>query len=311
MCRIVARTRRKVDARVIFVFPVMIRRRSISTPIICLSMLCGLVVLVGFNTSSKATRDSNLTMGNPSGAAKDTECSDDYLIIHDQYALSYNSSKGIPNWVSWHLSSAWKGDYKRTNPFRSDRSIPKQWYRVTKKDYNGSGFDRGHMCPSDDRDYNRTDNDATFFMTNMVPQAHQCNDQPWGDLEDYARELAAEGNELYIVAGPLGNGGVGAIGPAVNISKGRVEVPAYVWKVLLILENGKHDVARVGTQTRTIAVMMPNTVTAHKHKWSYYRTSVDEIECLTGYDFFSVLDDEVEASIEARVDSMRFLSHHL
>ena len=282
-----------------------------STPPIVVLLLLIVVSLGSFRVATKPTRDNNMAMGNPSGATRDLACADDYLITHPQYSLSYNSTKGTPNWVSWHLSSAWKGSYKRTNPFRSDRDVPKSFYRVTKKDYNGTGFDRGHMCPSDDRDRSKTDNDATFFMTNMVPQAHQCNDQPWGDLEDYARQLASEGHELYIVAGPLGIGGRGALGEATNISKGRVEVPAFVWKVLLVLENGNDDVRRVDKHTRTIAVVMPNTNDANKHKWSYYRTSVDEVECLTGYDFFSAVNDAVEEVIESKVDSMRFISHHL
>ncbi len=256
------------------------------------------------------TRDDNLALGNPSDAIRDIAHSNNYLIRHHQFVLSYNSGKGIPNWVSWHLSSAWKGDYKRTNPFRSDKQIPSRFYQVTRKDYSGSGFDRGHMCPSDDRDRSKDDNDATFLMSNMVPQSHHCNAGPWGEFEEYCRLLAAQGNEMYIVAGPLGQGGLGVNGPATHISRGRVEVPAFVWKVVIVLPNGSNDRYRIDECTRTIAVIMPNREDSHG-KWHDFRVSVDEVECFTGYDFFEVVDDCIESQIELYADTARFKTHPL
>jgi endonuclease G, mitochondrial len=256
------------------------------------------------------TRDDNLALGNPSDAEAGQDHKNNYLIRHHQFVLSYNAAKGIPNWVSWHLSTAWKGDYKRTNPFRPDEQIPRKSYSVTKKDYSGTGFDRGHMCPSDDRDLNRTDNDATFLMSNMVPQSHHCNAGPWGEFEEYCRMLAAQGNEMYIVAGPLGRGGVGINGPASTIAHGRIEVPAFVWKVAVILPNGTNDRFRIDDCTRTIAVVMPNREDS-KGKWHDFRVSIDEVECLTGYDFFSLLDDCIESQIELYPDTVRFKGHHL
>jgi len=68
-----------------------------------------------------------------------------------QYTLSYNCSKGTANWVSWHLSAAWMGPTARQDDFRADNTLPTGWYRVTPTNYVNSGFDKGHMCDSEDR----------------------------------------------------------------------------------------------------------------------------------------------------------------
>jgi endonuclease G, mitochondrial len=271
---------------------------------VILLLFSAMLFYSGVDRTPPATRDDNLIMGNPSKAKAETSLPENYLITKNQYVLSYNSKKGIPNWVSWHLSTAWKGRYKRKDPFRADKDVPAPWYRVSKKDYTNSGFDKGHICPSDDRDAGKVDNDATFYMTNMIPQSPICNRQTWGDLEDYCRELAIEGNELFIVAGPYGKKGQGEKGSATFLKNGKVEVPKFVWKVILVLPNGTDDVSRVDAATRVIAVKIPNKQNSNIKEWYDYRVSVDAIEQMTGYDFFSAVKDDVENEIEKLVDDV-------
>jgi len=102
--------------------------------------------------------DGNLEVGNPTSASHDVGSYRNYLIERKQYALSYDSPSGIPNWVSWHLDIDDLGDVKRTNYFYTDTSLPEGWYRVTSSDYTNSGFNRGHMCPSADRTRTEEDN---------------------------------------------------------------------------------------------------------------------------------------------------------
>ena len=233
-------------------------------------------------------------MGNPSGAVADAAFFDNYLMIKTQYALAYHRDRGTPVWTSWHLDSSWLGSTPRQDDFRADTSLPAGWYRVLGTDYSGSGYDRGHMTPSGDRTKTVADNSATFLMTNMIPQLPANNQGPWASLESYCRTLVSAGNELYIVSGGLGTQS--------TIAGGRVAVPSQTWKVIVVIAAGTNDVARVTTSTRTIAVFMPNSGTINSD-WRTYRVSVDEVEALTGFDFFNNVDDPAENFIEALVDN--------
>jgi endonuclease G len=224
-------------------------------------------------------------------------------MIKPQFALSYNSSKGGANWVSWHLSAAWKGTATRLDNFASDTALPTGFTKVATTAYTNTGFDRGHQCPSDDRDGSQDDNTATFLMTNMLPQAPNLNRVTWEALEGYCRTLLTTGNELYIIAGGYGQGGTGANGGVTTTIAGNITVPAQCWKVIVILPIGTSDVARVTAATRIIAVNMPNTQTVNNYTWGTYRTSVDAIEAATGFDILSALPTAVQASIESTTDS--------
>lgn len=247
----------------------------------------------------------HLTMGNPSNATVDVNQPTNYLMEKPQYALSYHRDHGRANWVSWHLDSTWMGSAPRQDDFRSDTTLPTGWYRVTGTDYVGSGFDRGHYCPSADRTSTIANNSATFLMTNMMPQSPDNNQGPWADLEDYARTLVNAGNELHVIMGGAGQGGAGSNGGVtMTIAGGHVQVPAETWKVILVQPQGTNDVARVTASTRVIAVRMPNTQGIRSNTWQQYRVSVDELEQLTGYDFFSNVPSSVQAVIESVVDSL-------
>jgi endonuclease G len=243
----------------------------------------------------------HLVMGNPSGAVTDVNFPTNYLMQKPQYALSYHRDRGIPNWVSWHLTPQWLGTTPRQDDFREDPTLPAGWFRVQDSSYSGSGFDRGHHCPSGDRTNTVPDNSATFLMTNMMPQAPANNQGPWAQLEEYSRTLVDAGNELYIIMGGQGQGGVGSNGAASTIAGGNVTVPAFTWKVIIVLPNGVDDVNRVFKTTRTIAVIMPNTQSVNPD-WKTYRTSVDAVERLTGYNFFSNVRPQMQRIIESRVD---------
>ena len=122
--------------------------------------------LTGFSTSN-----INLKFGNPSGASQNDL--NNYLIEKPQYVLSYNCQIGTANWVSWEVDPYWLGDVERSDDFRPDPDVP--CYAVRPTDYRGSGYDRGHLDPSGDRTATETDNSATFFMSNMIPQSPANN----------------------------------------------------------------------------------------------------------------------------------------
>lgn len=265
---------------------------------------------------SAVCKDSPLAFGNPSGAESDLSVPENYLMEKNTFVLSYNASSLCPNWVAWHLCPADFGTAARSNSFRPDSSLPEDWYRVKKSDYrfNVYGFDRGHVCPSADRTFSKEDNESTFLMTNMIPQAPDLNRIVWRDLEMFERSLAESGNELYIFAGPAGSGGKSARGEfseipvaAENPEGGEglaVNVPAWSWKIMLVLPFGDDDSARIGEETDVISVCVPNVQgCASVGSWEQYLTTIDYIEEITGFDFFSALPDELETVLESVVYS--------
>jgi endonuclease G len=246
--------------------------------------------------------NSNLLLGNPSNATSSTRKPNNYLITKPYYTLSYNRSRGGPNWVSWYLGNEWIGRTKRSNDFRADDSLPPGWYRVQHTSYQGSGFERGHNCPSADRSNTLKANSATFLMTNMIPQAPANNQHTWGNLESYERLLVNQGNEVYVIMGSYGKGGYGTRGFHTTIDSGRVTVPAYIWKVLVVLPNGNNDLHRVTNDTRVIAVITPNN-NAIEPDWTNYLCTVRDIEKATGYNILSKLPKTIQDVIETSKDS--------
>ena len=238
-------------------------------------------------TNPKANADGNVNLkyGNPSNAnLKDTN---NYLLEKPQYSLSYNCQTGAANWVSWQLDRSWLGNVDRSDDFRPDPDLPDNCYAVRPTDYRGSGYDRGHLAPSGDRTRRQSDNSATFVMSNMIPQAPENNREVWRELEEYSRDLVSQGKELYIVAGGEGKDkAVSFAGSRSEIADGRVIVPEYTWKVILVLDNGNIE--------NTIAVRMPNNDTVARTDWTDYIVSVDEIEKATGYDLFSVVPNSIQ-----------------
>jgi endonuclease G, mitochondrial len=243
----------------------------------------------------------HLLMGNPDNAVQDISQPNHFLVLKPEYALSYDRDKGIPNWVSWQLNKTWLGDAERRNNFRSDRTLPRGWYRAKPEDYVGTGFDRGHLLSSEDRGSSADANSSTFLMTNIMPQSPDNNRGPWLQFESYCRTLIRQGKELYIVAGGIGSGGTGENGELAALANGKVNVPATTWKVVLVLDQPGQKPEEV-IAGRTIGIVVPNQQGIRLRPWRSYRQSVDAIEQLTGYDFFSSIPEEVQAIIEANVD---------
>lgn len=241
--------------------------------------------------------DNPITFGNPSNATPDTANENNYLMHKPQYSLSYNRSKATANWVAWRIDSSWIGSANRQDDFRPDPALPNGWYQVADNDYSGSGFDRGHMCPSGDRTRSVPDNSATFLMTNMVPQLGANNQGPWNDFENYLRSLLAT-NEVYIISGPQGQSSI-----TPTISNGRITVPKWTWKVVLILPNGTDDLRRVNRSTRAFGIIVSNESVTGGNAWRNYRVTVDQVETLTGYDFFSNVPRNTQEYIESKRDT--------
>lgn len=197
---------------------------------------------------------------NISGAS--TASTSNYLVVKRGYVMSYNGNEGKANWVAWSLSANDVGPVPRSNSFREDDDLPNSFLKAGADDYHGSGYDRGHLCPSEDRTSSFFLNQETFLMSNMLPQTPELNRGPWKFLEAYCRKLAQRGNRLEIYTGSIGSK---------DRLSGKIPVPAYFWKV--VKYNGS-----------VFAVLIPNARALEKN-WKKYLIEVQELEKLTKYKF--------------------------
>jgi endonuclease G len=255
---------------------------------------------------AEATIDASLQMqlGKPSGATTDTNNHDHYLIQRLVEALDYSDHLGEPVWASWDLTSGDVGSATRSPNFFTDTTLPAGFYRVTTTDYNGVGvidFNRGHLCPSEDRTDTRQDNDLVFFMSNIMPQSGPNNQGVWVNLESYCRTLADAGNELLIICGPSGFG-------TNTIPSGKAYIASNVWKIIVSVPLGSGTaLSRMTATNRVIAVSIPNVTNGLSSAWQTYVTSPGQIERETGFTFFTTLPPDIASAFRSRVDGTSYV----
>jgi endonuclease G, mitochondrial len=260
-----------------------VKLKSILSNLCVFTVVIALLLLTGCSTT--VTENIHLKYGSPSKASNSQK---NYLIAKPEYALSYNCNTGIANWVSWQLNSSWLGNTERSDNFMPNTELPADCYAVRPSDYIGSGYDRGHLVPSGDRTRSILENESTFVMTNIIPQSPSNNREVWRELEEYSRNLASQGKELYLVAG--------GEGIAEKIADSKVVVPEYTWKVILILDDPSSEIT--AENAKTLAVWMPNSEEVVHTDWQKYLVSVDRVESNTGYNFFAAVPKRVQREIE-------------
>lgn len=201
------------------------------------------------------------------------------------YVTSYNKKTKLPNWVAWHLTAEnTKGSHSRKGiDFMEDEDVPTP--RADDWDYYNSGYDRGHMCPAGDNKWDSEAMRQSFLFTNICPQAPGLNRGDWNEMENACRSWARENGDIYIVCGPILYKGRHK-----TIGKHKVVVPEAFFKVVLCMR---------GTP-KAIGFIYKNE-DGNRPKGDYVN-SVDEVERITGFDFFQSLPDDVEQAVEATAD---------
>jgi DNA/RNA endonuclease G (NUC1) len=246
--------------------------------------------------ASGVTYPGNAEFGEPA----DSDSSDDFIVRHEQFTASYNPNRGSPNWVSYDLDAAHFGAEDRCDCFTMDPDLPASFPQITTNDYTGAGafagfgIDRGHMTRSFDRTTGSLDNARTYLFSNVVPQTADMNQGPWAMFENYLGDLARFDNrEVYVVTGVAGNAGT-------LKNEGRVVIPASTWKVAVIMprDSGLANVSDY-RDLEVIAVNMPNIPGIRNDDWNSYRTTVDAVEALSGYDLLALLPDDAENAVES------------
>lgn len=209
----------------------------------------------------------------------------DIIVAHTGFTLSYAEEHEQAFWVAYQLTREdVLGSAKRKDNFRSDPKVPT--ISAHPNDYLRSGYDRGHLAPAADFSWSEEALDETFYMSNMSPQEPAFNRGIWSTLEAIVRNFAYEKGLIYVVTGP-----VLTDGPYEKIGDNEVTVPKLFYKVILAL-NPENPSA--------IGFVLPNA--GSKEDITSFVLTVDEVEELTGLDFFVALEDELEEQLESRVD---------
>ncbi|MEC4004637.1 DNA/RNA non-specific endonuclease [Flavobacterium sp. SUN052] len=205
------------------------------------------------------------------------------IVKHAFYTLSYNEQYEQAEWVAYELKKPNEShDFKRPL-FIEDNQVKTgsaDW-----RNYKKSGYDKGHLCPAGDMKFSKQAYFDTFLTSNISPQKHEFNDGIWNTLEGKVRYWAAKYNGIYVVTGGVLNKNLKTIG------KESVAIPDYFYKVLLDESNGKY---------KMIGFLVP-AQDSNKPLYQFV-VSVDEIERLTGIDFYPKLDDKIENQLEKNAD---------
>jgi endonuclease G len=212
-------------------------------------------------------------------AQKRNDCNQ-IILKRKGYNLSYNPVFLIPNWVAWHLTADHANGYcPRNNTYYEDGEV--SYPRATNEDYRGSGWSKGHMCPAGDNKWDEKAMMESNLFTNICPQHASLNSGLWNVIERDCRRWAKKYGELYIVCGPvLLNREHETIGP------NKVVVPEAFFKVIL----------RLKPEPTAIGFVVRNN--EGKKKKDRYVNTVDDVERITGIDFFPFLEDSVENIVE-------------
>lgn len=206
---------------------------------------------------------------------------EDTILVRKSYTVSYNKDTKIPNWVAWCLTANHAyGDIKRAGGFMEDEEVPKP--RATKEDYKGSRWSHGHMCPAGDNKWDETAMRETFLLTNICPQDRSLNSGLWNKIEQDCRRWAKRYGEVYIVCGPIL-----LKREHETIGENKVVVPEAFFKVILCMQG----------KPKAIGFVVRNN--EGKKKRDQFINTVDEVERITGIDFFPNLPDDVENEVEA------------
>ncbi|NER18224.1 DNA/RNA non-specific endonuclease [Spongiivirga citrea] len=203
------------------------------------------------------------------------------IVHHEGYSLSYNEQHEQAEWVAYelkkkHLSqNEFKRPYFEVDP--AVRSGAAHW-----RNYKKSGYDRGHLCPAGDRRYSKDAFNETFLTSNISPQEHRFNSGIWNDLEKKTRYWAKRYDGVYVITGGILKGKMKTIGDE------DVSVPNSFYKII-------YD--RSNSNPKMIAFLIPHKDSNKPLK--EFVVTVDQIESLTGIDFFPEMENTLEEKMES------------
>lgn len=202
------------------------------------------------------------------------------LIQYTHYSVCYQELDRQAAWVKYTLRPEQvDGKAQRTNDYRPDMDVADPVYA---SDYRGSGYDRGHLVPAADMKQDHHSMSQTFFMTNMSPQVPSFNRGIWASMERHFRSLVRRHGEAHVITAPILENGLRSLMTAVSI-------PQWYYKIIYFPQLKKARAFLVENRKHTNAKVLDFEVT------------IDDLEAITGFDFFVELPDALEAEIESRL----------
>jgi len=208
-------------------------------------------------------------------------------IERDYFTLFYNEEHEQAKWVYYRLNkNIISGNAERKNNFKADPLVNSGSAKLS--DYKGSGFDRGHLCPAGSMKISQKAMDETFYMSNMSPQHPSFNRGIWKKLEGLIRDWVYQYGDLIVVTGPIFDEKMSSIGNS------EVSVPNYFYKVVYALEG----------EGKMIGFILPNQKSSDQ--LINFSVTVDEVELISGLNFYHKLDDKTEEVLESKIGEFGF-----
>ncbi len=209
---------------------------------------------------------------------------EDEIVYHQGYTLSYNEKYEQANWVAYVLTEEKTHNlFSRTNKFLEDPQVSTG--SADNDDYQGSGYDRGHLAPAADMEWSAVAVKESFYYSNMSPQVPAFNRGIWKHLEEFVREAAVKNKVIYVVTGPV------LSDPLPTIGHHHVAVPKYYYKVILDYQD---------PEKKGIGFLLPNENS--KEPLANFSVSIDSVEKITHINFFPMLTKEEENVLEKTFD---------
>lgn len=202
------------------------------------------------------------------------------IVHHNYYSLSYNEKFEQAEWVAYKLTSEHLSNQNFKRPyFEKDPKVKTQ--SASYWNFKNSGYNKGHLCPAGDRKFSEAAFNETFLTSNITPQLYEFNGGIWNRLEQKIRFWAKKHQQLYIVTGGILTSNLKTIGSE------KVAVPKQFYKIILDYHQ---------PEIKAVAFLIPHEA-SDKGLYNFV-VSIDEIENLTGIDFFPELPDEIELKLE-------------
>lgn len=210
------------------------------------------------------------------------------------YSFGWSQKDRVALWVAYPLCKLYtNGNVGRTNAWALDPLLGND----SAAPFGGYAGDyaRGHQLPSADRQCCYDANAQTFYGTNMTPQLNEHNEKIWADLESKVRGYANTSDTTYVVTGVI-------VSPSSKKEKDSygqsVTIPDAYFKAVLKYSKS----STLGTWNAAAFYLEHRAYSGSVSK--EHSMSIDELEEITGIDFFVNLPAKVGEAQAAKLEAV-------